>query len=315
MNLEFLKFLEGIRTPVLDILFSAITHFGEETVFILIGLIYFWCIGKKQGYYILSIGFTGTVINQFLKLWFRIPRPWVLDKSFTIVESARAGATGYSFPSGHTQTAVGVFGGIARCNMNIAIRIVCAAIAILVPLSRMYLGVHTPLDVEMATVVALITVIALYPVTNWAVSKQSNMRVFLALMTTVSFLYLVFVLNYNFPSDADKENILHGIKNAYKILGCITGLWLAFEIDNKFIQFKTDAVWWAQILKLIIGVIPILAIKTWLKTPLNSLFGGSYIADAVRYFLITLFAGGIWPISFKFFGGLGKNCKCKKQEL
>ena len=86
--MEFLRFLEGIRTPVGDAFFSAVTHMGEETIFILVGLLFFWCIDKKKGYFLLSVGFIGTVINQFLKLWFRIPRPWVKNPNFTIVESA-----------------------------------------------------------------------------------------------------------------------------------------------------------------------------------------------------------------------------------
>ena len=105
----FLKFLEGIRNPVLDVFFSLITHLGEETVFMAVAIIVFWCFSKKDGYYLLSVGFIGTVLNQFLKLLFRIPRPWVKDPTFTIVESARAEATGYSFPSGHTQSAIGNF--------------------------------------------------------------------------------------------------------------------------------------------------------------------------------------------------------------
>ena len=110
--MNFLKWLESVRTPFFDVFFSLITHLGEETVFIVVGLVFFWCINKKQGYYLLSVGFLGTVINQFLKLTFRIPRPEKLSPGFTIVESAREAATGYSFPSGHTQTAVGVFGGL-----------------------------------------------------------------------------------------------------------------------------------------------------------------------------------------------------------
>ena len=102
--MEFLKLLEGIRTPFLDSFFSVITTLGEETIFIVVGLLFYWCIDKKQGYYLFFVGFFGTILNQFLKLLFRIPRPWVKDPDFTIVESARAGATGYSFPSGHTQS-------------------------------------------------------------------------------------------------------------------------------------------------------------------------------------------------------------------
>ena len=121
--MEFLKLLESIRNPVLDAFFSTVTHLGEETLFILAGLICFWCINKHKGYYILSVGFAGTVLNQFMKLLFRIPRPWVQDESFTIVESARAEATGYSFPSGHTQSITGSMGCLARASKKTAVRV------------------------------------------------------------------------------------------------------------------------------------------------------------------------------------------------
>lgn len=303
--MEFLKFLEGLRTPVGDVFFSAITHLGEETIFILAGLLFFWCINKKQGYYMLAIGFVGTVINQFLKLVFRIPRPWVRDPEFTIVESARAEATGYSFPSGHTQSGVGVFGGIARLYQKKAVRILCIAVCVLVPLSRMYLGVHTPMDVGVSAVTALVLIFGMYPVVNWALSEKKHMRLFLGVMTGMAAAFLLFVCLYRFPADVDTENLSHGVKNAYKILGCILGLWIAYEVDEAHTHFETKAVWWAQILKLVLGLIPLLAIKAGLKAPLYALFGGSYVADGVRYFLITGFAGAVWPLTFGWFAKMG----------
>lgn len=87
--MKVLYALESIRTPWLDTVMAAITHLGEETVFMVAALFVFWCVSKRHGYYLLAIGFAGTVLNQFLKLLFRIPRPWVLDSDFTIVESAR----------------------------------------------------------------------------------------------------------------------------------------------------------------------------------------------------------------------------------
>ena len=87
--MEFLHFLEGLRNPVFDFLFSIITLLGEETLFMAIGLTFFWCVSKSHGYYLLCTGFVGTAINQFLKMIVRVPRPWVLDPEFTIVESAR----------------------------------------------------------------------------------------------------------------------------------------------------------------------------------------------------------------------------------
>jgi len=302
--MEFLKFLEGLRNPIMDSFFSIITHLGEETVFILVGLIFFWCIDKKKGYYILSVGFAGTVINQFLKLLFRIPRPWVRDESFTIVESARAEATGYSFPSGHTQSALGVFGSIARIDRRVWVRIICIAVCVLVPLSRMWLGVHTPADVGVSTLVALVLVFTLYPIVNKAMESKTGMRILFASMLVLSAAFLAFVLLFKFPADADTENIAHGISNAYKIAGCVLGLWLAYELDERFIHFETTAVWWVQIIKLAAGLIPLLAIKSGLKAPLLALCGGNDIANGLRYFLITAFAGCVWPLTFKFFKSL-----------
>ncbi|MBP3388873.1 MAG: hypothetical protein J6K98_03260, partial [Clostridia bacterium] len=77
---------------------SLITRLGEETVFLAVAIAVFWCVNKYEGYYLMSVGLVGTVINQFMKIIFRIARPWVLDPEFTIVESAREAATGYSFP-------------------------------------------------------------------------------------------------------------------------------------------------------------------------------------------------------------------------
>lgn len=103
----FLRLLESIRIPALNVFFSGITYCGDEIAFMVAAFALFWCVNKRTGYYAFLVGLFGTVGNQWLKIACRIPRPWVLDPNFTIVESARAAATGYSFPSGHTQNAVG----------------------------------------------------------------------------------------------------------------------------------------------------------------------------------------------------------------
>ena len=224
--MELLYWLQSIRTPVGDAFFSLITHLGEETLFIVFGLLVFWCLDKWEGYYLLSTGLTGTVINQGLKLWFRIPRPWVRDPEFPIVEAARAEATGYSFPSGHTQSSVGIFGALGRWNRQRWLRILCVALCLLVPFSRLYLGVHTPADVAVSFALALLLVFGMYPVIRKAVTSPGTMRLLLAGMVAVAALLLAFVTYYPFPADVDVTNLEHGMKNAYTMLGCMAGLWV-----------------------------------------------------------------------------------------
>ncbi len=304
MALEFLYFLEKIRIPVLNEFMLLITQFGEETAFLVTALIVFWCVDRYKGYYILSVGFLGTLANQFMKLWFRIPRPWVLDENFTILEQAREAASGYSFPSGHTQSAVGTFGAIAYTTKNRWVRFSTVAIAILVPISRMYIGVHTPMDVFVAASIAVFLILIMKPL---VLGEDKNaVPAMLCVMTLVSIGYLCFVSFYSFPADVDAQNLASGKHNAYTLIGALAGLVAVYIVDEKWNHFSTKAVWWVQILKVVLGLALVLAVKSGLKAPLNMLMGES-VGRAVRYLLIVVVAGILWPMSFNYFNKLGKK--------
>ena len=305
--MELLYALESIRTPFLDKLMGLVTNLGGEAVFIVAAIVVFWCLNKSCGYYMMTVGFAGTIINQFLKLWFRIPRPWVKDPNFTIVESARAEATGYSFPSGHTQNAFAVFGSPARFFKNTALRIVFIFLIALTAFSRMYVGVHTPLDVGVSLIVGTILVFVIYPFFRDMDKSPKKVYIIFSIFIVLAAAFVAFVELYDFPADIDAENYASGLKNAYMILFCAIGLMLTFFIDTKYVHFPTQALWWAQIIKVVVGLAILLALKSVLKAPLLALFGGHSIAHGVRYFIVILFAGIVWPMTFKFFAKLGKK--------
>ena len=302
--MPILRALESIRTPFLDAIFSAITYLGDETILIVVVLFMLWCIDKRKGYCIFFIGTIGTAANQLLKAIFLIPRPWLLDDSFTIVESARSGATGYSFPSGHTQSATGIFLTFAawlKCKWARALFILAI---LLTAFSRMYLGVHTPQDVVVSLATGLLSV--WFGI--WAFKKIKNSTLqYIALGSVVAL--VVYLLLWPKGASNVPEFDAHGLESAYTLLGATIGLVIAWIVDEKYIHYDIKAVWWAQALKFVIGLVLLLAIKSLLKAPLNSLFNGSPAANCLRYCLIVLFGALAWPLTFRFWGSLGNNVK------
>lgn len=305
--MQLLYALESIRTPLLDTLMAWITECGGELVFMAVAITMFWCVSKACGYYMLTVGFTGTILNQFLKLAFQIPRPWIKDPDFTIVESARAGATGYSFPSGHTQNVFASFGCGMRWTKQTWLRIVCAVLVVLTAFSRMYLGVHTPLDVGVSFGIGLVLVFALYPLFSRIEERPNTMYWLFGVMIVLNLAYLLYAELWPFPADVDAANLAEGRKNAYTLLGAVLGMTGAYFIDRKYVHFDVRAVWWAQVLKVVLGLALTVALRTALKAPLLALFGGHNAAHLLRYFIMVLFAGGVWPMTFRWFGRLGKK--------
>lgn len=303
--MELLYFLEKIRIPVLNELMLMITMLGEETAFLIIALVVFWCVDKRRGYFLMAVGFMGTILNQILKLLCRVPRPWVLDRNFTILEQAREAAAGYSFPSGHTTMAVGTFGALAVTEKRRWLKWSFILVAVLVGFSRMYVGVHTPWDVLAGALTSLVLIFLLEPIIYSGSEKK--MAALLAAMLALAAVFLLFVELYPFPADTDAHNLESGLKNAYTMIGCLSGVVLVYYGEKKWVKFTTGGVWWVQIIKAALGLGLVLAVKSGLKAPLEALFDGHLAARSVRYFLIVVTAGLLWPMTFRFWQRLGNK--------
>ena len=306
----FLYMLEGIRTPLLDKLLGAVTFLGGEVVFVAVAIVLFWCVNKKDSYYIIAAGIGGTVVSQTLKIACQVPRPWVKDPNFTIVESARAGATGYSFPSGHSQNCIVSLGGTARCVGKKWAKALLWVLAAAVCFSRMYVGVHTPADVSVGAVLGLALVFGLRPVFQKTEEKPWIIPAVYGVCAVLALAAVLYGELWHWPADIDRENLAEFQKNSYTMLGMALAVLIAEPIERKYIRFETKAPWWAQIIKCALGFGVVMGVRVGLKPPLNALFHGHLASNAVRYFLMVLSAMLLWPLTFPWFS---KGCPLGKR--
>ena len=288
MEMDFLRMLEGIRNPFFDAVFQFITYFGEQVLATAMICFIFWCVDKNFGYKIgFSFFFAGLAL-QGLKITFRIDRPWVTDPSFRAVESAVPAATGYSFPSGHTQTATSVFFALALFFKKTWAKVLCVAAFLLVGFSRMYLGVHTPKDVIVGMALGIVAVLVFSRLFEKIKDDKSKDPLILVIMCVCSVALVAYAL------------IMYGtsvieIKYAYdccKAGGAGLGFAIAWFIERKYINFSVKVPkQYMHLIKMAVG----LSVAVLLMEGPKFVLGESIPVDIIRYMLATLWCVGLFP--------------------
>lgn len=297
--MELLHALQNIRTPFLDGFFLLITRLGEEIVVMTILCVLYWCVNKKLAYGIgIAYFFSGLAV-QGLKMGFQVQRPWVRDPGLNPVAKARGSATGFSFPSGHSQSAGAVGGALAfRKRGRFWQNAGWMAPAVLVGFSRLYLGVHTLLDVVVGLGLSLAIA---FIVMRFVALDEFRPKRDLWLSIVIAALSLA-VLGIALAS-APLEEAGDGIKAAGAGVGFAVGLY----VERRYIQFSTAAKnFWYQLLKLAGGLAGLLAIKEGIGALFTKIAdacapGIGQALDAVCYFLVIFWAIALYPLIIKKF--------------
>ena len=297
--MEFLKFMEGIRTPVGDAFFLFCTLGGEEMMlFGLISVIY-WCVNKNLAYRMTFAYLPSGLAVNTLKITFRIPRPWVRDPSLTIVEKARKSATGYSFPSGHTQNATALFGTLSCVSAKKWQKLLFFLVIPLVMLSRTYLGVHTPADVLVSFAVSILITFGVNLLADKITMTQKKRLLIASVLMIVAIaitVYTVLLFSNGTISEEDAANSMKGYGAGVAFLVC----WI---LETKYINFDVKcSKLWKQFLKFAIGIGGILALRAGIKALFGeaTLHGMALMAVCcIRYFLIMLWAMLLMPLIIK----------------
>ncbi len=141
-GIRAIEALQGWGSPALDLLFKGLTFLGSEQLYLLIFPFLFWSLDMRLGARLGVLFLLSGTLNLLLKDLFALPRPFELAPGINLVS-----ASGYGLPSGHAQSAVVLWGSLARAYRRPWTPWAAACLILLVGLSRVYLGVHFPTDV------------------------------------------------------------------------------------------------------------------------------------------------------------------------
>ena len=282
-ELHFLKWLEGIRTGFLTALLEGITILGEETLVILLVVAFWFAVDSKLARKVFFVTICSTGLNGIVKNIAKVPRPF--DKGITPVRQETA--TGYSFPSGHTQNFTTYSTLFAIQYKKKWLTILAAVLIPLVAFSRLYLGVHYPSDV----VVGVAFGVGMAFLGNYLFNRiEDERKLYLAVLAIfVPFIiYFFIVANERFA-------------DFFKVFGMMGGLTLIAFLQKDGDGIDYSVVWWKKLLRIVIGVAIAFALKEGLKILKMGNLHIDLMLDTLRYFAVVLAVGYLCPLLFKKF--------------
>ena len=302
LGLEFLKQLQAIRTRAGEDFFFGVTLGGEGFWLLAVLGILFWVLGPRLAY---RAGFAlavGDLLAGVIKSVVCLPRPWVRDPSIVPMKAAQFGAWGFSFPSGHVANTTLLWGGVAAAVRKGWMWIGVVIWIGLVAFSRMYLGVHTPLDVAGSLVLAIPVVWGMGRLYDWTEQKSSHA------WWVVSGVVLMAVATWGFVSlKPMPEGTEAGFaKDAFRAVAALAGFFGAWFVERKWIRFDPARLGGYRIVAVVVGLLVLSLLLSNLRRLLAPFLGGdgaAYVAAAANPVWIFV----VWPLLLK---GLEKPISC-----
>lgn len=297
--MEILEFLQGIRNPIWTGFNLVITNLGTEIILIAILCALYWCINKKYAYRIGFAYFISGLAIQTIKIICKVPRPWILSKKIKPVKEAVAGATGYSFPSGHTQSATSLYGTIAYNSKKRVVHVIMLILILAVGFSRMYLGVHSPMDVAVSMIVTFIITFGCNYVIEKKIVYKFRLETIAAVLFMIPMLMLVFGIFKIVTGGVDTKNAM----DYFKATGAALGFVAAWYLESTTLNFdETKGSTALKVIRYIIGI----ALMLGLKVGLKKVLGAGITAGVIRYALIVFVGMYVYPLMFT---KLGEKCE------
>lgn len=295
-NEAFYSSNSGVRA-----VFQLITDTGDEMFYIIVIAVFFIAYDKKFAKNLLFSLLVTTYINNFLKDVFQDPRP-----PSNLDPSSETGyiAEGYGFPSGHSQSAIAVYGYAAyhfrEKSKPLVIPIIVSIYIFLIALSRIILGVHDLQDIIgglLFGICVLIPFIYLEPIVSEKLETSSlQLKILLAIIVSVLLLVIgtvIFPMSGQYPI---KNPVPYADAGGYALVsGVILGFSLGYLLENEYVNYLPSELSNKQkIINLIVGLILVFVIYFVLGLVIR----GNIILRFIRYALLAFSISLVLPIVF-----------------
>lgn len=306
MDIEILLWLQDFRLATDDILTPFVNWLSHAAItwLLFVPFVIYWCISKNDGLFmIISLGIS-RFLNGIMKVTACAYRPFVRDSR---IIPAGHKPTGYSFPSGHTMWASPILGGLIVLTRKKSklFAWLCGILIVIVALSRMYLGVHTPQDVTCGTLAGLLSLW----IGAYIMKRPERENSFLMAGLVLCVLGVIYTVFKPYPMDyVDGKLLVDPDKmmlDTFYAVGIMTGFIAGRFIERKYIGFSVTGLNVKGIILAVIGLIPVYFIA-WtfagdykflydFLSPIFGVKGGRFVMGVV----LTFWTVAVWPCVIK----------------
>lgn len=266
-------------------------------------LFVYWCVDKRMGAWGLFNLAASMFATNAVKLAACVYRPWVLDQRLHAFPQAAHGATGYSFPSGHTTMTTSTWGPLAVWQRKRGWMAVLAVVAVLLmAFSRNWLGAHTLADVVAAIILSLVMMGVTFAVMRHVDEHpERDVPVAVAVLLLCAVVGICLATK-TYPMEYGAEGSLlvdprQMTPDFWGVAGMLCGWVVAWVLERRFVKFDCAGSMACKAVRFLVGIASAGLLYKGVLSPLTSGLSPD-LADFIGRFAVLVFAGAIYPALF-----------------
>ncbi len=306
MDIQILLILQNLREAIggaLDTFMVFVSTIAVDYYILVPSLIIYWVVDKNKGSRILLTWGSALLTGSFLKATFCVYRPWVKDPRVQPPKAIFEGATGYSFPSGHTVSSGSFWSGLSLAykeNRKLFRFAVC--MIALTMFSRIFLGVHTPQDILAGLAIALVCALVVGRLYEWIEKNPEKDWILPAAATVICVALLCYLKFKPYPMDYVDGKLLVDPKkltvDGFKDPGLFYGIVIGWFLERRFVKFDTAGTVRQKVIRALAGGLLTVFWYTAVAGPIGKAVGTGLV-HFITQASIPVVSMVIYPMLFK----------------